>query len=75
MELSKIEMMICENNMNAAQVFTQMKQHIDAMYNKGFNAAIDEAVKVSENCFSVNDDKNIISLEDYITDKIKKLKE
>lgn len=43
MEIYEIEYKITTNELNAAQVFTQMKQHIDAAR----NAALEEAAKVA----------------------------
>lgn len=43
MEIEEIERKIACNEMNAAQVFTQMKQHIDVENKKGWNSAINAA--------------------------------
>jgi hypothetical protein len=40
MELEEIEHKIACNELSAAQVFTQMKRHIDAENKKGWNSAI-----------------------------------
>jgi len=53
---------------------TQETAVVQVLIKDAMCLAIDEAVKVAENCFFVNDNENIVSLEDYIADKIKELK-
>ena len=48
MELDKIENKIACGEMNAAQVFTQMKQHIDAANKDGYNAAVNDITKLMD---------------------------
>jgi hypothetical protein len=43
MQIDEIEDKIARNEMTAAQVFTQMKQHIDAANKDGYNNAINDA--------------------------------
>jgi len=43
-ELKEIENKIACNEMNAAQTFTQMKQHIDAANKDGYNKAVCDVV-------------------------------
>lgn len=45
MDINEIEHKISCNELNAAQVFTQMKQHIISR-----NSVIDEAIGVIDNC-------------------------
>lgn len=44
MGLDEIEYKIGQGEITAAQVFTQMKQHIDAANKAGWNGAIEAAV-------------------------------
>jgi len=39
-----------------------------------WDAAIDEAVKAVDKAFAANDCENLVSLEEYMADKIKELK-
>lgn len=44
MEVNDIEDKIARDEMTAAQVFTQMQQHIDAANKDGYNAAVCDVV-------------------------------
>jgi len=46
MELDVIEYKVAQGEMTAAQVFTQMKQHIDRANKDGWNGAVDAAVEL-----------------------------
>ncbi|KKM78194.1 hypothetical protein LCGC14_1362410 [marine sediment metagenome] len=48
MKISEIEDKIVSGNLSAAEVFTQMKQHIDAASKKSWNQAIDAAAELMD---------------------------
>ena len=61
MHLDTIEQKIAENEMNAAQVFTQMKQHIISR-----NDVLDEALKQINLCHRSFPDAPRISLDEAV---------
>lgn len=61
MNIDIIEDKIAKNEMNAAQVFTQMKQHIQSR-----NTVIDEAILAIKNCELVESNVKRIRLYEAI---------